>query len=62
MNTRIDYHRHRHFFNWLLQTTSNLDPVFFLVKIIIFNEAHFTLDGFINKQNCHIGEPENPHW
>ena len=27
----------------------------------LFREAHFDLDGYVNKQNCHIWGTENPH-
>ena len=33
----------------------------FLKNLIMFDEAHFHLNGFINKQNCRIWESENPH-
>ena len=30
-------------------------------KIIFSDEAHFDLDGYVNKQNCCIWGTENPH-
>ena len=30
-------------------------------KIILSDEAHFDLGGYVNKQNCHIWGTENPH-
>ena len=30
-------------------------------KIIFSDEAHFDLDGYVNKQNCRICGTENPH-
>lgn len=33
----------------------------FSSKIILSDEAHFHLHGFINCQNCHIWDSENPH-
>ena len=29
-------------------------------KILFSDEAHFTMDGFVNKQNCRIWGDENP--
>ena len=29
-------------------------------KIFFSNEAHFTLGGYVNKQNCHNCGSENP--
>jgi len=33
----------------------------FYRKIIFFDEAHFHLGGYVNKQNCRIWGSENPH-
>ena len=30
-------------------------------KIILSDEAHFDLGGYVNKQNCRIWGTENPH-
>ena len=30
-------------------------------KIIVSDEAHFDLGGYVNKQNCSIWGTENPH-
>ena len=30
-------------------------------KIIFSDKAHFDLGGYVNKQNCRIWGPENPH-
>ena len=32
----------------------------FSSKIILSNEAHFHIDGFINRQNCRVWGSENP--
>ena len=31
------------------------------ILIIFPDEAHFNLDGYVNKKNCHIWGTENPH-
>ena len=33
----------------------------FSKKIFFSDEAHFTLGGYVNKQNCRIWGSENPH-
>ncbi|KYN36525.1 hypothetical protein ALC56_09120 [Trachymyrmex septentrionalis] len=33
----------------------------FSSKIILSDEAHFHLDGFVNRQNCRFWGTENPH-
>ena len=33
----------------------------FAKKIVISDEAHFDLGGYVNKQNCRIWVTENPH-
>ena len=35
------------------------EPEFYR-KIIMSNETHFHLEGYINKQNCRIRGSENP--
>ena len=30
-------------------------------KMMLSDEAHFDLGGYVNKQNCHIWGTENPH-
>ena len=30
-------------------------------KIFVSDEAHFDLDGYVNKQNCRIWGTEKPH-
>ena len=37
------------------------DADFAKKKIIVSNEAHSDLGGFVNKQNCRIWGTENPH-
>ena len=32
----------------------------FSSKIILNDEAHFHLDGFVNRQNCRVWDSENP--
>ena len=43
-----------------LQDLANGDPNF-LKNLIMSDEVHFHLNGFINKQNCRIWGSENPH-
>ena len=42
-----------------LQDLVNGDPGF-LQKLIMSDETHFHLNGFVNKQNCRIWGTENP--
>ena len=42
------------------QDLANGDPNF-LKNLMMFDEAHFHLNGFINKQTCRIWGSENPH-
>ena len=30
-------------------------------KLIFSDEANFDIGGYVNKQNCHIWDTENPH-
>ena len=32
----------------------------FSSEIILSDEAHFHIDGFVNRQNCHVWSLENP--
>ena len=36
-------------------------PILAKKKISFSDEAHFDLGGYVNKQNCRIWGPENPH-
>ena len=48
----------RRFVNWSLQKLDE-NPEF--SKFLIFNdEAHFQMDGYVNKQNCRYWSDENP--
>jgi len=49
-----DHCQRRNFVNWFFEHDAG-----FSSKIIFSDEAHFTLDGFVNKQNCRIWEEEN---
>lgn len=50
-----DHEQRREFTNWILE-----QPADFANKIIFSDEAHFHLDGFVNRQNCRIWGSENP--
>lgn len=53
-----DHGQRREFVNWVLERQhENAD---FADKIIFSDEAHFHLDGFVNRQNCRIWGEENP--
>ncbi|CAH1962018.1 unnamed protein product [Acanthoscelides obtectus] len=52
---RADHFSRRTFSDWLLQIDEN-----FSSKIMFSDEAHFTLNGTVNKQNCRIWANENP--
>ena len=54
-----DHRLRREFANWALESIEN-DPDFHR-KIIFSDEAHFWLNGFVNKQNCRYWCKENPH-
>lgn len=54
-----DHALRRGFAAWALKKLTE-DP-FFYRKIIFTDEAHFWLNGFVNKQNCRIWSNENPH-
>ncbi|KAK0166333.1 hypothetical protein PV328_004759 [Microctonus aethiopoides] len=53
-----DHTQRREFVEWIMeQQQLNTD---FSNKIIFSNEAHFHLDGFVNRQNCRIWGSEDP--
>lgn len=53
-----DHQQRRVFADWVVEMHEN-DPEFHR-KIILSDEAHFHLGGFVNKQNCRIWGSENP--
>ena len=53
-----DHHMRRCFADWA-QEQLETDP-FFYRKIVFSDEAHFWLNGFVNKQNCRIWSEDNP--
>lgn len=54
-----DHARRRVFADWALQHLQ-VDPMFG-GRIIFSDEAHFWLNGYVNKQNCRIWADTNPH-
>ena len=54
-----DHLLRRNFADWALEKLET-DP-FFYEKIIFSDEAHFCLNGLVNKQNCRILANENPN-
>lgn len=57
---KVNDHRQRRLFaNWALDRLEE-DPNFGR-KIIFSDEAHFWLNGYVNKQNCRIWGDANPH-
>ena len=50
--------RHRGYVEWELEQQA-VDGNF-SNKIFFRDEAHFTLDGYVNKQNCRIWSSANP--
>lgn len=54
-----DHQKRRTFVNWVLENTE-VDADF-CKKIVLSDEAHFHLNGFVNRQNCRIWGSENPH-
>lgn len=54
-----DHEQRRLFIDWVLEMQRN-DPSFFK-KIILSDEAHFHLHGYVNRQNCRIWGSENPN-
>ena len=54
-----DHAQRRAFVEWIIEH-QQVDADF-SSKIILSDEAHFHLDGFVNRQNCRIWGSENPH-
>ena len=54
-----DHESRRTFADWVLEQLET-DP-HFGEKIIFSDEAHFWMNGFVNKQNCRIWGASNPH-
>lgn len=54
-----DHCLRRNFAKWV-QEQFQIDPLFHQ-KIIFSDEAHFWLNGHVNKQNCRIWSANNPH-
>ena len=52
----LDHSQRRDFVNWM----DEQEPQFSR-KIFFSDEAHFQLNGYVNKQNCRIWGDENPH-
>ena len=50
--------QYRRYIEWVLEQQA-LDGNF-SNKICFSDEAHFTLGGYVNKQNCHVWGSENP--
>ncbi|MCP6508521.1 hypothetical protein NL478_27535, partial [Klebsiella pneumoniae] len=48
----------RNFTSWIIKQLT-ADPLF-SSKMLFSDEAHFTMNGFVNKQNCRIWSNENP--
>jgi len=53
-----DHYMRRSFADWALEQLAT-DPLFYR-KILFSDEAHFWLNGFVNKQNCRIWSETNP--
>lgn len=54
-----DHSHRRNFVDWIQQMNEN-DHDFVYEKIIMSDEAHFHLSGYVNKQNSRIWGSENP--
>jgi Helix-turn-helix domain (DUF4817) len=54
-----DHSLRRNLAEWA-QEQLKMDPLFYQ-KILFSDEAHFWLNGFVNKQNCRIWSESNPH-
>ncbi|CAK9806600.1 hypothetical protein ANTPLA_LOCUS4952 [Anthophora plagiata] len=57
---KANEHRQRRAFADLVLEQLEVDPEFGR-KIIFSDEAHFWMNGYVNKQNCRIWEDNNPH-
>lgn len=55
----LDHHKRRLFADFALEQLENDEH--FYRKILFSDEAHFWLNGYVNKQNCRIWSDENPH-
>ena len=56
----IDHPMRFRFANWVCDRLTEYND-FGKKKNSFSNEAHFDLDGYVNKQNCRIWSIENPH-
>lgn len=54
-----DHGKRRQFVQWVMEQ-SEVDANF-SKKVIFSDEAHFHMNGFVNKQNFRIWDSENPH-
>jgi len=54
-----DHAQRREFVEWIIEH-QQVDADF-SSKIILSDEAHFHLEGFVNRQNCRVWGSENPH-
>ena len=59
LKQKLDHQRRGMLVNWAEQQLEN-DSEFFR-KIIFSDEAHFWLNGFVNKQNMRYWSDSNPH-
>lgn len=55
----LDHQKRLDFVDWVLRRQQEDDG--FARKVIFSDEAHFHLNGYVNKQNCRIWGSENPH-
>ena len=55
----LDHLKRRNFSNWALAKLEENEE--FLRKIIFSDEAHFWLNGFVNKQNMRYWSATNPN-
>lgn len=53
-----DHGKRRQFYDWILEMEQENQG--FGKHIFFSDEAHFHLNGFVNKQNCRIWGAENP--